>query len=72
MNGKKADMNFWLVLLVIALIFMVIVFFVMNNIFGYWGETTGKVQDDITKGLKGEKTDFIPNLDVNEDSSSGG
>ena len=45
-------MNFWLVMLVIALIFMVVVFFIMNNVFDFFGESTGKIQDDIEKQQK--------------------
>lgn len=43
---KKGDINFWLVTLVIALLFMVIVFFVMGGVFNIWGETTGKVKEE--------------------------
>ena len=52
--NKKGDMNFWLVTLVIALIFMVIVFFVMNSVFQKWGETTGGVQGQIDEKTKEE------------------
>ncbi len=52
LKRKKGDMNFWLVMLVIALIFMVIVFFVMNSVFQKWGETTGGVQEQVDKELK--------------------
>lgn len=61
MKGKRADMNFWLVMLVIALIFMVIIFFVMNNVFQYWGKTTGKLQEDIEE--QQEKTDIFEQID---------
>lgn len=50
---KKADINFWLVTLVIALLFMVIVFFVMGGVFNIWGETTTKIKEEhIEKGLE--------------------
>ncbi|MEK6920799.1 MAG: hypothetical protein AABX82_02865 [Nanoarchaeota archaeon] len=52
LKNKKADMNFWLVMLVIALIFMVVVFFVMNRVFDFFGESTGKIQEDIEKQQK--------------------
>lgn len=49
---KKGDMNFWLVMLVIALIFMVIMFFVMNKVFTQWGESTGKLQEQTDKEIE--------------------
>ncbi len=49
---KKGDMNFWLVMLVIALIFMVIMFFVMNKVFTNWGETTSKIQEQTNTKLE--------------------
>lgn len=52
LTRKKGDMNFWLVMLVIALIFMVVVFFVMNSVFQKWGETTGGVQEQVDKKLE--------------------
>ena len=52
LKNKIADMNFWLVMLVIALIFMVVVFFVMNSVFDFFGESTGKIQEDIEKQQK--------------------
>lgn len=51
-KNKKGDMNFWLVMLVIALIFMVVVFFVMKDVFDFFGESTGKIQEDIEKQQK--------------------
>ncbi|MFA6888282.1 MAG: hypothetical protein WC254_02190 [Candidatus Woesearchaeota archaeon] len=48
---KKGDMNFWLVMLVIALIFMVVMFFVMNKVFTNWGETTEKIQEQTNTEL---------------------
>ncbi len=50
---KKGDINFWLVTLVIALLFMIVVFFVMGSVFNIWGETTTKVKEEqINKGLE--------------------
>lgn len=69
---KKADMNFWLVMLVLALIFMVIMFFVMNKAFTNWGKTTGGVQTQIaTDTEKAQKEGLfgVPS-DSSSDSSS--
>ena len=64
---KKGDMNFWLVMLVIALVFMAIMFFVMNNVFTKWGESTGKIQEETDKQIE-----EMPSLfDTEEDSKSG-
>ncbi len=66
---KKGDMNFWLVTLVIALIFMVIVFFVMNSVFQKWGETTGGVQEEVEK--QGNVQDIFEGItDKDTDSAS--
>ncbi|MBI5072529.1 hypothetical protein HZA99_01795 [Candidatus Woesearchaeota archaeon] len=66
---KKADMNFWLVMLVLALIFMVIMFFVMNKAFTNWGKTTGGVQTQIdTKTDEAQKEGLFG---FTSDSSSG-
>ncbi len=65
-NNKKADMNFWLVMLVIALIFMVVVFFVMNNVFNFFGESTSKLQSDIKKQQEKEK-DLFEGLGITGD-----
>ncbi len=66
---KKADINFWLVTLVIALLFMVIVFFVMGSVFNIWGETTTKVREEhIEKGL--EELDIFGETDENKQEST--
>ena len=73
LKRKKGDMNFWLVTLVIALIFMVIVFFVMNSVFQKWGETTGGVQgqiDEKTKEEGGLKNIFKGITDSDKESTS--
>ncbi len=69
--SRKGDMNFWLVMLVIALIFMVIVFFVMNTVFQKWGETTGGVQGQVDKELK-DKSIFEGITDTEKESGSEG
>ena len=46
---KKGDMNFWMVLLILALIFMVIIFFVMTSVFQYWGKTTKSIETKISQ-----------------------
>lgn len=51
-QNKKADMQFWLVMLVLALIFLVIMFFVMRGVFESWGKSTSKIQEDIEKQQK--------------------
>ncbi len=67
MKKKKGDMNFWLVMLVIALIFMVVMFFVMNKVFTNWGESTGKLQEETDKQIE-----ELPSLfDTDEDTTSG-
>ncbi len=68
---KKGDMNFWLVLGLLALIFMVVVFFVMNNIIGSYSETTGKVQKDVSEQIKDVDLDFNSGNDDKKDSSDG-
>ena len=65
---KKADMNFWLVMLVLALIFMVLLFFVMNKVFSNWSKTTEKVQQDINKQTK--ETDIFGNLESDSDKTT--
>ncbi len=70
---KKADMNFWLVMLVLALIFMVIMFFVMNKAFTNWGKTTSGVQSQIdTSTTEAQKEGLFGTLsDSSSDSSTG-
>ncbi|MBI5002171.1 hypothetical protein HZC31_02200 [Candidatus Woesearchaeota archaeon] len=69
LKRKKGDMNFWLVTLVIALIFMVIVFFVMNSVFQKWGETTGGVQEEVKK--QGDVKDIFEGItDSDKESTS--
>ncbi len=65
MRMKKGDMNFWLVMLVIALIFMVVMFFVMNKVFTNWGESTGKLQEETDKQMKED----LPSLFGTEDTA---
>lgn len=65
---QKADMNFWLVMLIIALVFMVIVFFIMNSVFQKWGETTGGVQEQVDTELK-NKNIFEGMTDSTKESS---
>lgn len=66
---KKADINFWLVTLVIALLFMVIVFFVMGGVFNIWGETTTKVKEEhIDKSL--EELNIFGEEDENTQAST--
>jgi len=65
MKQKKADMNFFLVMLLIALIFMVIIFFVINNVFEIWGESTGKVRNTYI-----EKQAKESGIDVKESSET--
>jgi uncharacterized protein HemY len=76
MKQKKADTNFFLVMLLIALIFMVIIFFVINNVFEIWGKSTGKVKDTyIEKQAKEAGIDLgetSETADTNGESSSGG
>lgn len=67
LKNKRADMNFWLVMLVIALIFMVVVFFVMNKVFDFFGESTGKIQGDIEKQQK--ETSIFEGLGTSDSSS---
>lgn len=59
-QNKKADMQFWLVMLVLALIFLVVMFFVTRSVFEYWGKTTSTVQKNITK--ESETLDIFENL----------
>ena len=64
MKHKKADMNFWLIMLILALIFMVIMFFVMNKAFTNWGKTTSSVQQGIdTQTDEAEKEGLFGSLD---------
>ncbi len=63
----KGDMNFWLVMLVIALIFMVVVFFVMDKVFDFFGESTGKIQGDIEKQQK--ESSIFEGLGTSDSSS---
>jgi phosphotransferase system glucose/maltose/N-acetylglucosamine-specific IIC component len=67
LKNKKADMNFWLVMLVIALIFMVVVFFVMNKVFDFFGDSTEKIQGDIEKQQK--ETSIFEGLGASDSSS---
>lgn len=66
--SKKADMQFWLVMLVLALIFLVIMFFVMRGVFEYWGKSTSKIQEDIEKQQK--ETDIFEGFGNSEDETS--
>ena len=71
MKHKKADMNFWLIMLILALIFMVIMFFVMNKAFTNWGKTTGSVQQGIdTQTDEAEKEGLFGSLDDGTSESS--
>lgn len=70
MKMKKGDMNFWLVMLVIALIFMVIMFFVMNKVFTQLGESTGKLQEQTDKQID-EKLPSLFETDDEETETSG-
>lgn len=70
MMMKKADMNFWLVMLILALIFMVILFFVMNKAFTNWAKTTGSVQQEIDTSTEEAKKEGLFGITTESDSSS--
>ena len=59
MKQKKADMNFWLIMLILAPIFMVIMFFVMNKAFTNWGKTTSSVQTQINNDSEKAKKEGL-------------
>lgn len=67
-KSKKADMQFWLVMLVLALIFLVIMFFVMRGVFEYWGKSTSKIQEDIEKQQK--ETDIFEGFGDSEETNT--
>jgi hypothetical protein len=56
--NRKGDMNFWLVLGVLALIFMFVVFFVMTGIIGDFAESAGNIQDEADKQAQTIDFDF--------------
>jgi hypothetical protein len=66
-RNTKGDMNFWLVLGALALIFMFVVFFLMTNIIGGFGESAGKVQTEIDKDIDKIDFDFV---DAGEDADN--
>ncbi len=57
LKQKKADMNFWMVMLIIALVFMVVIFFIMTGTIEKYTETTSKIQDQSNKDL--QKSNFF-------------
>jgi len=67
---KKGDMNFWLVMLVIALIFMVVMFFVMNKVFTQWGTSTGILQKETDKQIEKVPSLFDTGQDTTKTSET--
>ncbi len=57
LKQKKADMNFWMVMLIVALVFMVVIFFIMTGTIEKYTETTSKIQDQSNKDL--QKSNFF-------------
>ncbi len=57
LKQKKADMNFWMVMLIVALVFMVVIFFIMTGTIEKYTETTTKIQDQSDKDL--QKSNFF-------------
>ena len=72
-NSKKGDMNWMIIMLLIALVAMIVMIFIMNNVFDKYSDSTGKVTDKagdeldkVTEELFGENILGEPLLVVRE------
>jgi hypothetical protein len=71
-KNKKGDMNFWLVLGALAIIFMFAVFFVMTDIMAGFKGSTESVQGDVDEKIKEVDLDFLDSGDSDDSDGSGG
>lgn len=69
LKQKKADMNFWMVMLIVALVFMVVIFFIMTGTIEKYTSTTERIQDksneDLDEFLSSDSSDKSSTTETN-------